>query len=686
MTCGPSWISDRPEDSVQKEGGRMVGERREDLVPLAWPSTIPALQFWFWLCTVTVFGAVTVLGADGDDPSPKVRQERPRLFIRQKAWDGPSVEKLREFMKLPEYQRMTRKLPDKIGNAVKHLGGDEAAGKAAVADLKNNMSIKGDSPSYSGISAQRYAAMYDWLHDHPDLDAESRKKMIAHMEKWADGYMESLKSGGPCTPFYSRVSGAIAGLTAMGLALHGDSPKADEYVRYAAEHLRTKMGRIREVEDGAAGGGTYSYHHEFTDLANMVAAWRSATDWDAGKWIKEKQGNWLERQLLFQIWSTYPNGWFVKDGDIWEGSHMDKTQLRMQVDAVTSIYRSGVGRTWADEMYKRWKEGVYHSEYVWEYFVFNDPEIKPEPLEKLGRAEVFSPKLHGVVCWRDSWKDDATVIHFRAGENVDHHGGQDAGKFTIFKNAPLAIHDGYYKGYKSQLHLYYRSAWSVNVVVFDGPQNHGHQPSIPDIDKWTSWEDWKAQRDRIVKRPPFGVLEASEANEKFARAVSDLVGSCPQGSSWKRELVFLGYKYLIVLDRVKPGKDVETRWTLHTINEPAVDGMLVKADSGKGRLFCRTLLPEGAAVTKIGGFQHKDQKGKEQTLDGLAGSPEQQLGGWRIDVTAREPKTECIYLHVLWPTDTASEKMPECKVEKSGSELVVRVGELTYSMAGQEAR
>jgi hypothetical protein len=614
----------------------------------------------------------------GEDstPAPKVRAERPRVFIRAKAWDGPSVEKLREFMKMPEYQSMARKL-GQLGNGVRYLAGDETAGERAVDNLKA-MKIEGNTPSYSGISAQRYAAMYDWLHDHPDLDAESRKKMIAHMEGWADGYMASLKAGGPCTPFYSRVSGAIAGLTTIGLALHGDSPKADEYVRYAAEHLRNNMGRIREMEDGATGGGTYGYHHEFTDLANMVAAWRSATDWDAGKWIKENQGNWLERQLLFQIWNTYPNGWFVKDGDIWDGSHTDKTQLRMQVDAVTNVYRNGFGRAFADAMYARWKEGVYHSEYVWEYFIFNDPEIKAKPLDELGRAEIFSPKLHGIVCWRDSWKPDATVIHFRAGENCDHHGTQDSGKFTIFKEAPLAIKDGFYSGgYMKSKHLYYKSTWSANVVVFDGPANHGWQPRIPDIDKWASWEDWKAQRDRIVKRPPFGILEASEANDKLARAASDLTGSCPGGSSWKRELVFLGYKYLLVLDRVKPGQGVDTRWTLHTVNEPKIDGTTVTAENGRAKLSCRTLLPEGAKLSRVGDFDHKDQAGKTQTFPGLTGKPEQILGGWRTDVVPADPKAECVYLHVLFPT-TGGDDMPGCSVKKEGEGLLVKVGDLTH--------
>ncbi len=612
---------------------------------------------------------------------PTVRAERPRVFIREKVWDGPSVEKLREWVKREEYQRMLRKLPDKIGRGVYWLAtGDDAAGRKAVEQF-GAMKISGDTPSYSGISAQKYAAMYDWLHDHPDMSAEVRQNAVKHMEKWADGFIAVLKQGGP-TPFYSRISGAIAGLTVIGLALYGDSPKADEYIRFSAQYLREKIGTIRQVEDGATGGGTYGYHHEFTDLANMVAAWRSATDWDAAAWIREHQGNWLERQLLFQIWTTYPNGWFVKDGDIWSGSHTDKTQLRMQIDAVTGMYRNGFGRTWADAMYGRWKEAVYHSEYVWEFFIFNDPEVKPRPLEELGRAEVFSPNLHGIVCWRDSWKNDATVIHFKCGETVDHHASYDQGRFTIFRQAPLAIKNGRYQGYKSAEHWYYKSPWSANVVIFDGPQNHGYQPFI-DFDGTPSWTEWKKERDRRFQRPPTGVLKATEANDKYARALGDLSGSThPTESTWTRELVFLGYKYLLVLDRVKPGKGVKTRWLLHTVNEPQVNGMLVTADNSGGRLFCRTLLPESAKIVKHGGdgraFHHKDQKGNETSFPVAAAPPEQMLGAWRLDVVPPDEGAECVYLHVLYPTGTDTAKMPECSVERAGAGLRVRVGELEH--------
>jgi hypothetical protein len=320
----------------------------------------------------------------------------------------------------------------------------------------------------------------------------------------------------------------------------------------------------------------------------------------------------------------------------------------------------------------------YGFRYFW-YFLYNNAELKPTPLEGLGRAEVFSPDLHAFVCWRDSWKDDATVIHFKAGDNVDHHGTWDTGKFTVFKHSALAIKNGAYTGgYKSSKHMYYKSPWSANVVIFDGPKSHGWQKVVPDLDGSASWSTWKARRDKL--HPVTGVLKNHEANEKFARAVADLSGSTfPDNSTWIRELVFLGYKYLLVLDRVKPGPGVKTRWLLHSVEEPKIDAgkRLVTIDNGKGRLFCQTLLPEGAEIVKVGGdgksFFHKNYKGEDVSWSFSGKKGEDMLGAGRCDVVPADPGAECVYLHVLFPTDSGTAAMPACSVEKKGADLVVKV-------------
>ena len=643
-----------------------------------------------WMILTCGWTGAGVVWGQGE-PAPKVRDERPRLVLRAQAWDGPSVARLKGWMSRPEYQASIGKLgSDGASGALRYLVlGDEAAGKKSVAWLKSlkHPDKAPDSPSYEGEDRLYEAAAYDWLRGHPDLaKPEDRKGIIEYLEWWGE-YFKHHNSPG-CVPFYCRNSCASLGLTAIALALQGDSPKAPAYLAHAYKDFTENIGSIRQMEDGATGGANYGYIHQFGALAEETAAWRSATDWDAARWIKEKQSNWLERQMLWQIWATYPTGWFWKEGDVWNGSGTkDKHEYTLPILAISDMYKNGYGRTHFENMVKRWGMDGCHDgwRFLW-FYLFNNPEVKSLPLDGLGRSDVFSPKLHAYVCMRDSWKDDATVIHFKCGDNVDHHGTWDTGKFTIFsQGAALAIKNGYYKGYMSSKHLYYKSPWSANVVIFDGPQSHGWQKRMPDLDGLVSWTAWKAKRDTL--HPVSGVLLANESNDNFVHAAADLSGSTfPDKSTWIRELVYLGYKYVVVLDRVGPGPGVKTRWILNSINEPSIDAAkrLVTMDNGKARLFCQTLLPEGATIEKIGGggkaFAHKNQKGEDVIWDFEKGKgPEQMMGQGRFDVVPADPGAACVYLHVLYPTDTGTAAMPACSFTGRDKDITVKVGELSYT-------
>jgi hypothetical protein len=249
----------------------------------------------------------------------------------------------------------------------------------------------------------------------------------------------------------------------------------------------------------------------------------------------------------------------------------------------------------------------------------------------------------------------------------------------IYKYKPLAIKAGAYVGYLSKHHRYYKSVWSSNVVLFTGPTELGEQPKI-DFDGTPTWAEWKAKRDAAVKRPPTGVLLATEANDKFARALGDLTGSVPKDCQWQREMVFLGYKYVLVLDRVKAPAELRHRWTLHSVNEPKVDGALTTVDNEPGRLFCRTLLPEKPKFTKVGGPGHEcDYNGDNRVpKGGYKANNDQTTGAWRLDIEPETPATEATYLQVLFPTDTKTEEMPDCSCVVVGGAITVKVGELEY--------
>ena len=99
-------------------------------------------------------------------------------------------------------------------------------------------------------------------------------------------------------------------------------------------------------------------------------------------------------------------------------------------------------------------------------------------------------------------------------------------------------------------------------------------------------------------------------------------------------------------------------WLLHVKDEPRVDGKLLVADCGKGRLFCETILPEDATLKKIGG------PGKEFWSNGKNWEPDAAFlasaargakrtgrgpyfGAWRLEVVPGTPRANDRFLHVL---------------------------------------
>jgi hypothetical protein len=572
----------------------------------------------------------------------QVRPERPRVWIRADEWAGPSVPKLKKWFKLPEYAQ--RGVAGQKGLQYV-VNGDVAAGAAAVERLMK-MRIGGGSPSYTGGTAQEMAAHYDWLRNHPAFTEDKRTNVIARLEQSGDYFLRYVTT--PSAPmYYSRYPGAIGGLCLIGLALHGDSPKAEAYIA-AGYKAFVEYGKAREYEDGASAGGSYSHYHTFPALARTAIAFESATDADLLTHIREKQGNWLERQLLWQVWSTRPNGYFVKEGDLFQ--QPDRRQTKFQVDQLTHILNNGYGRSHADLMFKRWGVKDYHRNYVWEFFVFNNPDVKPLPLGGLGKAELFGRESRGYVFFRDGWDKGVgnTHIFFRCGEGLDVHSNRGAGAFDIFRHHTLAERANLdYPRKDDQIHY-------SNVVIFNG---HDHPNPVLKRHVSINLAEFMALKQR--SKVELASIVDFEVKDAFARVKGDISQAVKQDCKlWTRELVFLGYKYLLVLDRIETqDKPVQRTWQIHFTTPPKVEGLLASAVSGQGKLFCRTLLPRDA---------------------GVAGQPVNKY--FRHTVTTpdnNERKTT--FLHVLYPTEATVESMPPATVTQDGGKLTVTVGELSHT-------
>ena len=125
-------------------------------------------------------------------------------------------------------------------------------------------------------------------------------------------------------------------------------------------------------------------------------------------------------------------------------------------------------------------------------------------------------------------------------------------------------------------------------------------------------------------------------------------------------------------------------WLFHTQNEPVISGNQFSAGHEEGRLFCRTLFPEDAVLTKVGG------PGKEFLAAGknweLAPETVERaqtrhngglFGNWRIEVSPGTPKKEDVFLHLIQAGDTTLTEMVPAELIRHNGNLGVtfRTGE-----------
>jgi heparin/heparan-sulfate lyase len=142
---------------------------------------------------------------------------------------------------------------------------------------------------------------------------------------------------------------------------------------------------------------------------------------------------------------------------------------------------------------------------------------------------------------------------------------------------------------------------------------------------------------------------------------------------------------LIVFDRVtSTSPSFKKTWLLHCIQEPQIGGTTsVVVRNGRhyrqngrygGKLIVESLLPEGAAVTKVGGpgreFWIESAQRNYLTTKGGAAEP----GAWRIEVSPSAPNRSDLFLHVMTVMDE------EMSLEAS-SRLISSRGAVGVSLA-----
>jgi len=638
----------------------------------------------------------------------EVADERPRVFIRRDGFDGLTIRKLREWVKRPEFARRRYKLKrTPHGRALEWMiDGKREDLDAAVAGLKA-MGWKGGNISDQGMNVVRLAALYDWVRN--ELDEPTRTQVAARIEQGADYFYDHIVNGR--APFYySRTPGALAAVTIAGIALQGDSPKAARYLRLFRTWGVNEFFQTYDWVDSAATGGRYTFYYTYVDLGHLLAAWWSATGRNPAPWIREHQGDWLGDIVRFYLWYMRPGISFTDCNDQRMSIWNVKDQFSQGLDLASYLTRDGYGRSLSRRWNRKCGVSLYHSAYMWN-FMFRDPTVAPRPLTDLPRAAVFGRDSCGYAFFRSSWPrperaDAATHVYFRAGDPMNVHGSVTAGQFQVFRHAPLASRSGIYtKPYDCRADQYHRNAISTNVILFTDPRiedDRGDQLTRAGT-KWdhATWAEWSA----IRKKAGMDVARIADwqVTPREARCRVDLSKANPAAKcrTWVRELVWLGYQHLVVLDIVETARpDVKRLWQLHCDQPPMFEPGLVRVGNRpptrptwsdpaypfewrEGRLFCQILAPARHKIvlnSRTGAREFDPATGT--TRDVAGDSYHRKYGKHVVQLDPGNASTRTVFVNVLTATDASAEGPPKASLGKVSPRVVeVSVGKLKTRLA-----
>jgi len=639
---------------------------------------------------------------DSEDWLSSIRKDRPRLFFNTDTWPAIKSHALNEEADL--FAKIKSGIDELVGKEIEPGDHGRRAAEAAFVFLVTeedkylelardllSTSVnyyhqrykEGKSVSWYSFSRINAWAAYDWIFSH--LPEEERKtlgrsfmKAIENVQPTKAREAFPLENwSGPISGFYST-PGILwyAGLATYKEGI--DNELAEKWLRRGYELYL----ELLEYRSGAAGddGGTASAALNYALAAypwaefNFFHTFNSAT----GGNIAEE---WPYLAYLpgYLFWNWLPGARYFGTGDSYHTTNriplgsmeMHLSQIihfygdRMPLEASFAKWiRQKIGRN--DRTSFRFARFLVH---------INHPELEPAgPPENSPLSRHFDNM--GQIFFRSGSGLDDTYACFTAGGTTEMHKHYDHNNFVIFKKGFLALDTGTRPEPGQHLSHYYCRTVAHNCILI-------HMPGEQMPRYWGN----PAPEEKILPYPNDGGQQkrgigskvvAFETTPHFSYVAGDATETYhPDKCKLAlRQFVFLPPDFFVVFDRVVSTEaEYKKNWLLHTATEPRLKGDTFYADQDQGRLFCRTLLPENAEITTIGGPGRQFwSDGRNWPFPDGYRTPDttQLLGQWRVEVSPPEPAQQDYFLHLIQVGDQSLNAMADAELVTVKDSLGVR--------------
>ncbi|HRD48091.1 MAG TPA: hypothetical protein PL166_00580 [Candidatus Contendobacter sp.] len=547
------------------------------------------------------------------------------------------------------------------------------------------------------------ALAYDLLRRYPGLTIGDQQSIENRLESILRKTLEQLDDDSPSLWHGRSTLTADAWLCAV--ALDPTDAARERLIARAQGHFLETIKAL-ELTEGWPEGYNYWINSRAFLIALAGSAYLNGLD-------RPLQADRVRRALrrvgYWTLYATRPDHRIEALGD--EGPRVDlKDETRRVIDLIAQLTRDPVFAAYSAALGQLHGAESYYRDYRWGFRLFNDPSLAPTPgaslaglLGGLPSAELFGRNALNLAYIRSGWTPDATFISFRAGDSFTHHGHYDAGHFSLFKGAPLAINSSAYGGFFSPNRLNYtiRSIAKNTLLILrpgekvqpnhffaDNVADGGQRITLPTGSVISSVRDWLDHRGKGLHLEG-GQVERFEHREgDYAYIAADLTAAyntpAHDEGGWggkvervERQLLYLpGEDRLLVRDRVRAVKaDFVKKWLLHTVGPPQVEGLralkgdpgngILESDSdmalvqnGRGWLAVQRILPQDAVIRRVGGRDYQyyvEADGDDAQLDGVnfnqgaSAQPWFDIGMWRLEIQPGAPRQEDTFLMVLTP-------------------------------------
>jgi hypothetical protein len=642
---------------------------------------------------------------------PTIRHTHPRILLPElSSWEGNALSRFIS-SRLSSYQIKGLKTYNTCGdnNIMAKTACWITSGNSDVAEnlINDAKSFVVEPPKVVGEygNAWELAFAYDFLMLYPGFTSTDRLVVEEKLVNALREYLSVLASDSPSLWHGRTTLASRAWLCAI--VLDDRAPQVQDLIKAAHEHFLESFAAVSLVEAWPEG---YNYWIQERAFGFILAASGYLNSVENAKYRAEMLGT-IKRVGLWHIYATRPDNRIEGIGD--EGSRVDlKDQTRRIIDLIGQLTKDPVF-----SLYSRYIEGLYgkesyYHEFQWGFTLFNDPDIDllGQNINKLDRFDallpdsaIFGKGAFNQIYIRSGWDQDATFISFRAGDTFTHHGHYDAGHFTIFKKAPLAINSSVYGDLFSENRLNYSIrtiAKNSLLILRPGEKVHpnrffnnnvadgGQRVILPTGSAIVSVEDWERnlsegdylQGGRLVhfqNNDAEFVYIDSDLTDAYNTPHHDEGGNGGKVSQVLRQLFYMTNEdVLIVHDSiVATNANYTKKWLLHTINRPQINDLRVlKGSTDNGilestankaiisnngsYLTLQQIYPKEAHIRLVGGPDYQyyvESDGDDSDLDGdnfkegAVNKPWFDIGNWRIEIQPTDAQLEDHFLVALSP-------------------------------------